>query len=51
MNSPTAVVIDDSSTSRRSLRAMLTQLGFNVVAEGERVDQPCRSSSNIVRRS
>jgi two-component system, chemotaxis family, chemotaxis protein CheY len=39
MNPPTAVVIDDSSTSRRSLRAMLTQLGFDVVAEGERGDQ------------
>jgi two-component system, chemotaxis family, chemotaxis protein CheY len=32
-------VIDDSATSRRSLRAMLTQLGFDVVAEGERGDQ------------
>jgi two-component system, chemotaxis family, chemotaxis protein CheY len=39
LNPPTAVVIDDSATSRRSLRAMLTQLGFDVVAEGERGDQ------------
>jgi two-component system, chemotaxis family, chemotaxis protein CheY len=39
VNSPTAVVIDDSATSRRSLRTMLTQLGFEVVAEGERGDQ------------
>ena len=39
MSPPTAVLIDDSSTSRRSLRAMLTQLGFDVVAEGERGDQ------------
>lgn len=39
MNAPTAVVIDDSSTSRRALRGMLTHLGFSVVAEGERGDQ------------
>jgi two-component system, chemotaxis family, chemotaxis protein CheY len=39
LSSPTAVVIDDSATSRRSLRTMLTQVGFEVVAEGERGDQ------------
>jgi two-component system, chemotaxis family, chemotaxis protein CheY len=36
---PTAIVIDDSSTSRRALRGMLTDVGFSVVAEGERGDQ------------
>jgi DNA-binding NarL/FixJ family response regulator len=35
----TAVVIDDSSTSRRTLKAMLLQVGFDVVAEGDSGDQ------------
>ncbi len=36
---PTAVVVDDSLTTRRMLRALLEQEGFEVVAEGERGDQ------------
>lgn len=35
----TAVVIDDSVTARKILRAALEQAGFEVVAEGERGDQ------------
>jgi two-component system chemotaxis response regulator CheY len=33
---PTAVLIDDSRTTRTCLRVYLTEIGFEVVAEGER---------------
>lgn len=33
---PTAVLIDDSRTTRTCLRVYLTEIGFEIVAEGER---------------
>ena len=33
---PTAVLIDDSRTTRTCLRVYLTEIGFDVVAEGDR---------------
>ena len=36
---PTAVILDDSSTTRAALRLMLGRAGFDVVAEGVSGDQ------------